>query len=266
MKIQYCSDLHLEFPENMEYLKTHPLQPKGDVLLLAGDIVPFTVMHKYADFFSYISDNFKTTYWVPGNHEYYYYDAAEKCGILNEKIKSNIFLVNNTSVIHDNVKFIFTTLWSKISLANRWEIESRVSDFHVIKFKGSRFSALQFNQFYEESLAFLKQELNAEKTNNTIVVSHHVPTFLNYPEKYKGDLLNEAFTVELFDLIEKSKIDYWIFGHHHVNINAFTIGSVTLLTNQLGYIRNNENAGFDNNKHFETFNDDIQYNKAIFAQ
>ena len=96
LKLQYASDFHLEFPANKEYLKLHPLQQVGDVLVLAGDIVPFAVLDRHQDFFSYVADSFETTYWLPGNHEYYHFDIAEKNNVLHEKIRSNVFLVNKS--------------------------------------------------------------------------------------------------------------------------------------------------------------------------
>ena len=251
MTIQYASDLHLEFPENKKFLQTNPLLPKGNILLLAGDILPFGLLDKHKDFFMYLSDNFETTYWIPGNHEYYYFDVATKCGVINEKIKSNVFLVNNTSVLHQNTRLIFSTLWSKISTGNQWQIERSMSDFQVIKYNGYRFSADRFNQLHEDSIAFINKELKEQTTGNIVVATHHIPTFLHYPQQYKGDILNEAFAVELFDTIESSNINYWIYGHHHTNTPDFKIGKTTLLTNQLGYVKHNEHHLFSTQKTFE---------------
>ena len=252
MLLQYASDLHLEFPANKAFIKKHPLQPVGDIMVLSGDIVPFAVMDKHKDFFSYVSDNFETTYWLPGNHEYYRFDITEKSGVLNEKIRSNLFLVNNTSVVeHENVKLIFSTLWSKISAGHQWQIERSMNDFHQIKNKGFRFSAEAYNQLHEESLALIHNELKTIQDKKVAVFTHHCPTFLNYPEQYKGDILNEAFAVELHDLIESSEIAYWVYGHHHTNTPEFTIGNTKLITNQLGYVQRNELRLFETNKVFK---------------
>ena len=248
MKLQYASDLHLEFPENKEFLKRNPLQTGGDVLLLAGDIVPFVVMDKHSDFFDYISDTFETTYWIPGNHEYYYSDISEKSGSLKETIRSNVFLVNNTSGILDNVKIIFSTLWSEIGKLNQGIIQQRISDFQVIKYKNKRFLPDHFNELHRESLKFLKSEIEMTFPGKIVVVTHHVPVLLNYPKQYKSDVLNEAFAVDLYDLINDSNIDFWIYGHHHVNVEEFSIGQTKMLTNQLGYLRYDENKYFTNGK------------------
>jgi len=248
MKIQYASDLHLEFRENKEFLNANPLQPSGDVLVLAGDIVPFGVMDKHKDFFRSVSDNFAATYWIPGNHEYYGFDLATKCGVLNEKIQSNVFLVNNTSVMQDDVKLIFSTLWTKISPAYEWQIERNMSDFHVIKNGKFRFSAQRYNELHADSIAFLEKELTAETNLKKVVVTHHVPTLMNYPEQYKGSILNEAFAVELFDLIDATGSDCWIYGHTHGNTPDFEIGKTRMLCNQLGYVKYGEYQQFNANK------------------
>jgi len=251
VKIQYASDLHLEFPRNREFLKKHPLEAAGDILLLAGDIVPFGEIQKHQDFFKYLSDNFKATYWLPGNHEYYHYDAAERSGVLYESIMENVFLVNNMCEVVNDVQFVFSTLWSRIGPSNSWLIEKRMNDFHAIQYGGFRLSVEKYNEMHQAGFDFISTALEENKNERTVVCTHHVPTFLNYPERYKGDSLNEAFAVELFDFIETSGVSHWIYGHHHYNTPPFTIGKTTLLTNQLGYVQYNEHHLFERNKVFE---------------
>ena len=96
MTIQYASDLHLEFPENKAYLNLNPLKPVGDIMLLAGDIVPFAVMDNYAYFFDFLSNNFKATYWIPGNHEYYRQSYPDHLHKMREAAKgSNVHFLEN---------------------------------------------------------------------------------------------------------------------------------------------------------------------------
>ena len=152
--------------------------------------------------------------------------------------------MNNISLYHEDVKFIFSTLWSKISPVNEWLVLKSVSDFEQIKYGGHRFNVSDFNNLHVDCLAFIVKELNLSHDEETVVVSHHVPTFLNYPIVYKGSLLNEAFAVELFPFIESSNVDYWIYGHHHRNTPNFNIGKTQLLTNQLGYVKYGEHKMF----------------------
>jgi predicted phosphohydrolase len=223
----------------------NPIQVIGDVLILAGDIMLFSEYHKpkYRFFRDFIAENFQYCYWLPGNHEYYHYDIAQKNNPLKENLFDNVFLVNNVTENVENVRFIFSTLWSHIHEEKSWRIEQNMNDFHVIKLNKKRLSVADYNSLHLYSLNFIRKELR-NKHEKTVVVSHHVPTFYNYPEEYKNSVLNTAFAVELYDLIEQSAIDYWIYGHTHRNVSPFTIGKTKLLTNQLGYVHYSENKGY----------------------
>ena len=67
MRIQYMSDLHLEFQENSRYLRYNELPVTGDVLVLAGDI--FYLKDKTApvmNFWKWASKNYRQVLIVPG--------------------------------------------------------------------------------------------------------------------------------------------------------------------------------------------------------
>ena len=154
-------------------------------------------------------------------------------------------MLNNKVVQHENTRLLFSTLWSHISPLHHRVIQHGLSDFHEIRNGDNLFTAEQFNQFHQEALNFLFGELAISYPGQSVVVTHHVPTLLNYPAQYKNSELNGAFVTELSDPIYDSGADYWIYGHHHQNTLEFKIGHTRLLTNQLGYVRYRENKGFE---------------------
>ncbi len=262
MNFQYASDLHLEFAQNKKALSKRPLQPTAETLLLAGDIMPLSEIEKHPDFLNYISDHFKMTYWLPGNHEYFGADLAAWPNPFEESIRPNIVLLNHKTIsLEDStgpIQLIFSTLWSHIPSNLTETVAKRMRDFGQIRFNGDALSPETYNQLHQEGLSFLASSLSPTKNlsnrieNNTafipsrkMVISHHLPSFLNYPKKHQKDPISAGFASNLDDFIVKTAPNAWIFGHHHTNIPPFLIGKTQLYTNQLGYIKFKENQGFD---------------------
>ncbi len=246
MRIQYCSDLHLEFEQNSRWMIRNPLKVKGDILILAGDVTPLHDEFLNDPFFNFISDNYKEVFWVPGNHEYYYKDISEFSNAFNFKIRNNVHVVNNSAIDVDNVHFIFSTLWSQISPQNEKTIEQAVSDFDCISKQNKKLKARDFNAMHDSSVEFIFESLKT-KTAKTVVVTHHLPSLECNSKEHKASPINEAFSVELSHKISQSNANFWIYGHSHFNQKPIYIGNTVLLTNQLGYVHSKEHTDFKRN-------------------
>lgn len=251
MKIQYASDLHLEYEKNSAYLRHHPLQKTGDVLLLAGDI-GYIGDYSYTDhpFWDWAAANYEQVIVVPGNHELYKrFDIEELEEGWSLEIRPNVHCYYNRIVsLREDIDLIVSTLWSHIRPENGNYTEYSVTDFHRIRSGEDALTWMRFNEEHDQCRDFIRRALMRSRAHYKIVLSHHVPSMSLLYHKFAAKAYSGAFAAELEQFIAQNRIDYWIFGHSHFN-NDGLIGRTHCLCNQLGYIAKEENWRFDPEKH-----------------
>ncbi len=252
MKIQYASDLHLEFAENSSFLKHNPLIPMGEVLVLVGDI-GYIGDENYSKLplWDWVSDNFERCIVIPGNHEFYkFFDVSQLYNGWELSIRSNITCYYNSVIdLSQEIVLIGTTLWSNIEQHNAYFTEKAITDFRRIKNKENNLSWIDFNALHQQCLDFLQESIERHSSKKIVVATHHVPSVELMSPEFTGSSLNGAFVVELGRFIQNAPIDYWVYGHSHRNIERI-IGATKCLSNQLGYVFRDEHLDFILDKHF----------------
>ena len=246
MRVQYASDLHLEFGENSKWLKEHPLIPSADILVLAGDI-GYLGDDNYIThpFWNRVSEDFKQVIVVPGNHELYkFFDINELRNGWQLEIRHNVRVCYNSVIaLNEETDLIASTLWAHIPPSEEYLTERCVSDFKRIRNGEFRLSAQRFNEEHEVCRNFIEKAVSESNAERIVVATHHVPSFALMTEEFKDSSINGAFTVELAGMIAESRINCWIYGHSHRNIDKM-IGSTRCVSNQLGYVFQNEHNTF----------------------
>jgi predicted phosphohydrolase len=242
MKLRYFSDLHLEFikPNKVKYFikQIHP--GLDEICILAGDIgKPYQLT--YNIFMNFININFKKTFIIAGNHEYYnkkkmIYETDAFLENYFEQFE-NISFLNNEYEIYENYCFIGTTLWSKIT-----NPLYKINDVYSIP----NFDYNQYNILNKECVDFLKNTLDNNK--NCIIITHHIPSKSLINIKYKTpDMLpyNQWFYCDMDELIDinKDKIKCWFYGHTHTPSNII-INEIPFLCNPIGYPNENKIINF----------------------
>jgi hypothetical protein len=234
MRIQYASDLHLEFYDERkcdEDFYKRIVTPVEDaaVLILAGDI-GYPESNLTREFVKWCCANWRHVVWVFGNHEYYTsyisrFTMSEKERIALEYTKDpqmvNLHLLYNQSIEVDScpgLRIVGTTLWTDIPSYHKSLIRKSMNDFrNILVTYTTHFQVEHWNSFYQENVAFLKRQLDQAEKDSTrvLVVTHHLPSFKCIQEHYKGSDMNCGFATNAEDLIEHGATAAWICGHSH---------------------------------------------------
>jgi predicted phosphodiesterase len=240
MKIHILSDLHLDFAP-FRPLDPLPLAIDADVVVLAGDLCNSARGARWAK--AAFGD--KPVIYVAGNHEYYggiMADVAQQ--IRNETANSNVHFLNNEEFIVGNVRFLGATLWTDFDLdGEAWRdiamgyAKNNMSDFKVIQSKRkSPLTPEQSRALHIKSLEWLKFKLAEPFDGETVVVTHHGCSKLSVHARWKGQMLNGAFTSNLDDMLGRCKL--WIHGHTHDNFD-YEVEGTRVIVNPRGYCRSN---------------------------
>ena len=247
MKISILSDLHREF-----WQVDIPYYTDSDVVIFAGDIA--CPIEKSMDFLIEYSNKRKLlVIAVLGNHDFYRSNYEEALNYAAKRTKESkyLYLLENSSCIIDNVKFIGCTLWSDFSYEtggnislqedNAYIAQANVADFYEIRFgkNNKRFSAMKCMSLYNESINFLKEELSKDFSGKTIVVTHFGIDKKCSNSKHFDSRLQPYFISNVSEILNNFKLDFCIHGHTHFS-NSFSIGNTKVISNQVGYPRENE--------------------------
>ena len=258
MKIDYCSDLHLEFADL--YLDKNP---ESDVLILAGDIfvardlkdnydpngIMFSVEneHRRPDrairFLKEECSKYKHVIMVMGNHEHYGNKMYKTASHIKSLLPDNCHLLEKDIFEIDNVVFVGATLWTNLNKGDpltSHAVKFAMSDFKQITvYKNGIYRKFGPDIMMEEhmkSLEYFRFVCSENRNKKIIVVSHHAPSYKSAHPYFIGHETNYAYSSDLSEFIlDNENIKFWIHGHVHAPFD-YMIGDTNILCNPRGYL------------------------------
>lgn len=257
MRVNYMSDLHLEFGNGLKPL------PKGDVLLLAGDILLQTALETphFKSVLAEACDKHKHVFMIRGNHEPYHDNISTGLKTLRDWMGYSSLTVKvmecQTEII-DGVAFHFATHWTDMAAYSpvvRNQIRSGMNDFRFIECTDiggieRRFRPEDAAQIHADTTDWLKGTIINNALLPTVVITHHAPS-IQCNSGYRTNRVRDAYCNDLDALIiTNPHIKYWVHGHTHEQHKPITIGATQVVANMRGYVGHDECQDFDINAHF----------------
>ena len=269
-RIQYVSDLHLEFYDKIPQLSSF-VKPIAPYLALAGDIGK-PGHPQYKQFFDHISPLWEHIFYVAGNHEYYDIPRqkwAHKTPVTfmerHKEIQEFVATYPNVHFLdHDHPSFFLprenmavvgSTLWTHIPEGMRAYAFHGMNDYNFIAHKYDDDAILPISpailtQIHEKEKAMLEKQIKYWATQNVdvTVVTHHMPSFSLISPKYASNPLNICFASNCEKLMLPN-VKAWFYGHTH-NACSGMFDNTFVACNSRGY-PNETVPGFDTMRCFE---------------
>lgn len=264
MRVQFVSDLHLEFPASGGTLALENVEGRTDLLVLAGDICTAkkAARGEFEPFFRHCAETFPRVVYIAGNHEFYGGDIEDAHDQLRAAVRvfPNISYLDRESVCVGAFNVWGATMWTDCNgnhETTKQMLKYGMNDYRAISCKSKQHWKLQPEDTYaihKESLAALERHLEAAE-GPTLVVTHHAPTRLSLHPRYANDdFMNGGYQSDLIWLMQKYPgIPFWIHGHTHDSFCYKAPGTETIVRcNPRGYvtslIADGENPAFDPRK------------------
>lgn len=240
-KVGLLSDLHLE-GSNIDTLEN----PGWDILVISGDLS--ADLNLLDRFFSYKVPTDIPIVYVLGNHEYEGRKFNEVVEQYREVLQpfEHVHLLDNESVVIDNIKFIGSTLWSNFELngitsqkeSMNWA-KNNVVDFKYIfmeNLDGSgKYHPITPEEMIKENekaQKFIEFELkNNPFEGEKFVVTHFAPHKNSIQPNFKN--MDSSYWVNNFENL-MGFAQYWVHGHTHSNFD-YTIEDTRVICNPRGF-------------------------------
>jgi Icc-related predicted phosphoesterase len=234
MKIQYCSDLHLEFYPNVKDRIEHLTElsyRNSDVIVVAGDFSVGNIKNDLKLLCDIFSD--REVLYVTGNHEYYRSskEVVDKTILDFQEANEyrNFHFLDKKVVEIDGVRFGGCTLWFPLSPENVSKGKSMMNDFAYIKNLEYWVNdeALNSMQFFKDNPV-------------DVAITHHMPSFECVQPPYANSPSNIFYVNNILDSLE-FKPKAWIHGHSHIKYTD-RIQDVDFYSNPIGYPNENHDS------------------------
>jgi predicted phosphohydrolase len=208
MRVQLLSDLHFEFDEDGGEAFVQTVEVAGDVLVLAGDIIPLVSAEAVARAFGWFCARFRHVVFVPGNHEYYRTSPADGDALLAACARAlpNLHVLNPGLAVIDGVRFVGATMWFPPT-PDEQRYRGYLTDFKLI-----RDFVPWVHDTHAAQLAFLREHVRA----GDVVVTHHLPHSNSTPRMFVDSPLNRFFVSgDAGEVLAQAGARLWLHGHTH---------------------------------------------------